>query len=72
VQPVPIETVAGTEKHIVALVDHYQHGTFALLPEQLGVSVAGTCCDAPVNGTDIVAGLVIAHLLEIDAAPTKI
>src|SRR5262249_40084192 len=50
-----------------AAVEQQQHGQLALLDEALDERVAHAGGDVPVDGADVVAGLVLADLLEGDA-----
>ena len=50
-----------------AAIDGQQHGQLALLDEALDERMAHAGGDVPVDGAHVVAGLVLAHLLEGDA-----
>ena len=50
-----------------AAIDDQHHGQLALLDEALDERMAHAGGDVPVDGADVVAGLVLAHLLEGDA-----
>ena len=66
------KTMAGSKKHVVALVYDNQDGTFAFFTEYFGVCAACSGGDPPVDGAYVVAGLVSAHFLEIDTPAPEI
>ena len=53
------------------MVDHEQHGELALLEVALHVGRAEPGGDVPVDGADVVARLVLAHLGELDPAAAE-
>ena len=57
----------GAELLAAAAIDHQQHGQLAFLDEALDERMAHAGGDVPVDGADVVAGLILAHLLEGDA-----
>src|SRR5262249_21773797 len=57
----------GAEVVAAATVGDEQDGQLALLDEALDEGVAHAGGDVPVDGADVVAGLVFADLLESDA-----
>src|SRR5205085_10003878 len=59
--------VEGAEVRAAAAIDEQHDGQLALLDEALDEGVAHAGGDVPVDGADVVAGLVLAHLLEGDA-----
>src|SRR5205085_7157140 len=59
--------VARAELVAAAAIDRQDDGQFALLDEALDERVAHAGGDVPVDGADVVAGLVLADLLERDA-----
>ena len=55
-------------KRLEALMSTTQHdGHFALLDKFLDVRRAGAGGDVPVDGADVVAGHIFAHLVELHA-----
>ena len=54
-----------------APVHHEQHGELALLEVALDEGRAEPGGDVPVDGADVVAGLVLAHLGELHAAAAE-
>ena len=67
-----LEAVLRTEAHRRALIHDEKHGSLALFMEHLRMRFARARRDAPVDGPDVIAGLVAANLLELDTAATKI
>jgi len=67
----PLEAVTGTELHGGTGVQHQPEGAFPLLLEELGVHLAGARGDLPIDDAEVVAPLVGAHLIELDAATAK-
>ena len=63
-----LQRPAAAEKHLAALVDQQEHGTFALFAEYAGVYASAAGSDTPVDAAHIVAGSVGAQFLEFDAA----
>ena len=64
-------TRAGTEHLRSRDVDQEHDRQLALLREALDVRVSGAGRDIPVNGADVVAGDIGAHLIEFDAVPLE-
>ena len=63
----------ATTKHTDYINVHgHQHRPFAFLAEQFGMRLARARGDAPVDGANIVTGLVVAHFLEVDPAAAKV
>ena len=58
---------AGAEGLGAGDVDEEEDGEAALLGEALGLRGAGAGGDVPVDGADVVAGVVFADLLELEA-----
>ncbi len=54
-----------------AVVHGKENGELTLLQEPLDIGGAEAGGDVPVDGTDVVARLVLAHFGELDAAPAK-
>ena len=53
------------------MVGHEEHGELALLEIALDVGRAEAGGDVPVDGADVVAGLVLAHFGELDPAAAE-
>ncbi len=62
---------AGAEPLAVADVHGQNDGQFALLDEALDEGMAGAGGDVPVDGPHVVAGLVLADLVEGQAGPLE-
>src|SRR5690606_17117943 len=65
------ELQAAAEEQLLALLDKQVDWTFAFFVEQLGVRLLGARRDTPVNGPYVIAWLIDAHLVEIDATPAQ-
>ena len=63
-----LHLLSAAEKHRQPLVHHHHHRPVALLGVHPHMGFAGAVGDAPVHGADIVAGPVVAQLVEIQAA----
>ncbi len=59
------EQVRGTD------IDHEHDGHFALFDKFFDVRRAGAGGDVPVDGADVVAGHIFAHLVELHPAPLE-
>ena len=66
-----LELGAAAERARRRDVDQQHHGQLALLAVLLDVGEAGAGGDVPVDRADVVARLVLAHLLELHAAPLE-
>ena len=65
------ETPPGRDVHVRAQIHGDEHGTFALLAEQLRVCGRAARRDAPVNAARVIAGLVGPRLIELHAAAAE-
>jgi hypothetical protein len=66
-----LESTAAGEEHARAEVRQHDDRALALLVEQLHVRMPGAGRDAPVHVADVVAGLIVARLPIIHAAPAQ-
>ena len=66
------ESATGTEAHARALIDQEIDRSLTFFFKELGVYPTGARGHPPVNGANIVAGLIEACFIELHAAAAKI
>ncbi len=68
---IPLGAAHAAEARRGAQIGHEEHGQLALLEVALDVGRAQPSGDVPVDGADVVAGLVLAHFGELHAAAAE-
>src|SRR5690606_17381787 len=63
------EQILATEKHGAALIEQDKDRLFLLFTVNLGVHIASTCGDTPVDGANLVTWLIGAYFIKVEAAP---
>ena len=66
-----LETPARAEKHRARQIQPQQHRPLALFAVNLGVGAPAARGNAPVDSANIVAGLVLPHLVELHPASAE-